>query len=359
MSTLRVLGVAYLDSASAFVMAATFAAHPTLTPFLKGQARAVAEGFQAGVLTPAREFARRERAAIFEKDEPVRTIAIAPPQPGELRTYAHSSVPPIRPHHVTGQVNPQFAARLGDIIAPDLPAGSVAEPAHGAPPTIASNHPSPVNERAAGLRLKASLTPEMLASFDLFLYVSKADRGPLAQRMYVFQKQPGDMLKLRYDWAASTGREKEEVSAAGQPAFTDTPRGYYQLDPARMYWRYHSTAWNQSMPFSMFFNWQRQGLQTGLAIHGATGADIDKLGQRASAGCVHIAPENAELLYHLIQADYQGTVPRPAYDARTATTSTSGDFQHDAKGHLAMARGYKVLIFIEDYGGENVVAALF
>ena len=37
--------------------------------------------------------------------------------------------------------------------------------------------------------LKTSLTPEMVQNFDLFIYVSKADRGPLAQRMYVFRKQ--------------------------------------------------------------------------------------------------------------------------------------------------------------------------
>jgi hypothetical protein len=32
---------------------------------------------------------------------------------------------------------------------------------------------------------------------------------------------------------------------------------------------------------------------------------------------------------------------------------------HDASGNLKMADGYKVLIFIEDYGGQDVVAALF
>ena len=35
---------------------------------------------------------------------------------------------------------------------------------------------------------EGSLTPEMRGHFDLFLYVSKADHGPLAQRMYVFQQ---------------------------------------------------------------------------------------------------------------------------------------------------------------------------
>ena len=32
---------------------------------------------------------------------------------------------------------------------------------------------------------------------------------------------------------------------------------------------------------------------------------------------------------------------------------------HDNDGRLELAKGYKVLVFIENYGGENVVAALF
>ncbi len=58
----------------------------------------------------------------------------------------------------------------------------------------------------------------MLNNFDLFLYVSKAERGPLAQRLYVFRKESGEDLVLVYDWAASTGRERQEVSPRGRRA---------------------------------------------------------------------------------------------------------------------------------------------
>ena len=33
------------------------------------------------------------------------------------------------------------------------------------------------------------------------------------------------------------------------------------------------------MPNAMFFNWEREGVQTGLAIHAATGDDIAQAGQ--------------------------------------------------------------------------------
>ena len=39
--------------------------------------------------------------------------------------------------------------------------------------------------------------------------------------------------------------------------------------------------------------------------------------------------------------------------------SSDGILLHDRQGHVQMAEGYKVLVFIENYGGDNVVAALF
>jgi hypothetical protein len=126
-----------------------------------------------------------------------------------------------------------------------------------------------------------------------------------------------------------------------------------------MYRSYHSASWDQDMPYAMFFNWEREGLQTGLAIHAATGSEIEKLGTRASAGCVHLAPKNAATLFELIQQHYRGPVPRLAYDDTTQTLSNQGEFLRGRDGRLAMMEGYRVLVRIEDYGGANMVAALF
>jgi lipoprotein-anchoring transpeptidase ErfK/SrfK len=208
-------------------------------------------------------------------------------------------------------------------------------------------------------RLRDNLTRELFANFELFLYVSKADSGPWAQRMYVFRKQANGDLALLYDWPVSTGRERIEFNPAGRRMATFTPQGYYELDPKRFYARYRSTEWGKPMPYTMFFNWIRDGNQTGLAIHAATGDDIARLGKRASAGCVHLAPENARTLFTLIRSRYRGLAPRFVMDRRTATMSNDGILLHDASGRPRMAEGYKVLVFIENYGGDNVVAALF
>ncbi len=208
-------------------------------------------------------------------------------------------------------------------------------------------------------RLKDNLTHELYENFELFLYVSKANTGPWAQRMYVFQKQPSGDLSLLYNWPVSTGREQVEFNPAGRRLRTVTPEGYYELDPDRSYEHYRSHEWGKSMPYAMFFNWIRHGDQTGLAIHAASGDDVALLGKRASAGCIHLSLDDAHTLYALIRSHYRGLAPRFAIDRRTGTMSNQGIMLHDASGNVKMAEGYKVLIFIENYGGENVVAALF
>jgi hypothetical protein len=374
MSALRILALSYLASASVFVVAATLVTHPAMMR----QAASVARLF-------------RDRAPP-DYVSPVVRLTMAPqadaPVPHHLVKPADARITDDR------LTDPDFSASASVTILPDLspeaapvpaepkmirppvaqmpqfdiaraePAFKIPEP----PPLSGSdsrgepfqNLPPVAHNRAeaAALRLKSTLTPEMLQNFDLFLYVSKADHGPLAQRMVVFRKSRQGNLGLLYDWAASTGREQSEVSPRGKSTFTATPTGFYELDPERMYRRYHSYSWDQDMPHAMFFNWERQGLQTGLAIHSATGDDIARLGSRASAGCVHLSPENAATLYDLIRGDYRGDVPRFAYNYDTDTMSNRGDFMHRRDGSLKMKDGYRVLVEIEDVGGEKLIASL-
>ncbi len=212
-------------------------------------------------------------------------------------------------------------------------------------------------------RIRASLSPEIYANFDLFLYVSKADRGPWSQRMYVLAKETkgaDSELALLHKWAASTGRETVETAkGSGKRVFTDTPAGVYQLDPKRFYRHYRSVQWDTPMPNSMFFNWMKNGYATGLAIHGVSDEEeIALLGQRASAGCVHLSPENSAALFNMIRANYKGTVPRFALDRRTMTVSNDGKLARRSDGALDMIEGYRVLVYIENFGGEDRVSTL-
>jgi L,D-transpeptidase catalytic domain len=85
-----------------------------------------------------------------------------------------------------------------------------------------------------------------------------------------------------YDWRVSTARSGYR-----------TPRGTYR--PYQLVRMHYSHKYHMSpMPYSIFF-------AGGYAIHGtySTGS----LGRPASHGCIRLAPSNAALLYHMVQAE--------------------------------------------------------
>ncbi len=397
MSSLRKLSAIYIAAASAYAVAIACSHNPALAVMAKD---AGAEGMRIGgevaialnnhVVRPGWAFARVETADLYRriadamKPAPVETartraapstrvpvraepepvVAARTPQP--KRPAPHVIAAPQPPVLRPAITEPQAVARVTpprprvDLeLAPQTTAPPQAASAIPNPPAADNHQPSPAELARVSDRLRDSLTAEMLANFDLFLYVSKAESGPWAQRMYVFDKKADGSLVMLYNWPVSTGREKIEYNAAGLRLPSYTPAGYYELDPGRFYTHYTSIQWNQPMPYAMFFNWVHNGSKTGLAIHGATGADIALLGSRASAGCVRLAPQNAQLLFNLIRNRYKGDVPRFDFDKRTATMANNGLLLHDANGHLEYTHGYRVLVFIENFGGENVVAALF
>ncbi len=375
MSSLRILGLSYLATASLFTLAIFFSDHASLRMVTNEAAQLVAGQFQSRVMAPVLLFVRLEDEKILD---PQVSVPLAAPGPDDARLLAHAAVPPIAARKV---VAPDLAPAEPTIIMPDLPdlpdvpdagqgyggTASPPPPKFSKPDTFSALMPPDIQpdsalgaaeRKAVTAQLTQNLAPAMLKNFDLFLYVSKARTGPLAQRLYVFKKDSSGALVMAYDWAASTGREQYEISPVGVHARTDTPAGFYELDPERMYSAYHSHAWDQSMPYAMFFNWEDHGDQTGLAIHAAVGDDISKLGSRASAGCVHISPAHAQLLFNMIRADYRGKAPRFVYDQASQTMSNHGDMMRDAHGNLVMADGYRVLVDIENFSGADRLAAL-
>jgi L,D-transpeptidase-like protein len=247
-------------------------------------------------------------------------------------------------HHHHGELAPISTSEVTEFSAPPAPSSKV----------------KPSDEVAAvEERLRRSLSEELFNHFELFLYVSKAVSGPLAQHMYVFQKNTYRDISLLYDWPVSTGRDRTEKNVEGVMLSSFTPAGYFKLDPNRFYRHHTSSEWRQPMPFAMFFDWVERGMPTGLAIHAATGNDIAALGRRASAGCIRLAPKAAETLFTLIRSRYRGLTPRFAVDHRTGTMRNDGIILHDANGRAELTEGYKVLVVVENYGGANLIAAMY
>jgi lipoprotein-anchoring transpeptidase ErfK/SrfK len=276
------------------------------------------------------------------------------------------------PESITFSIMPLHLPLRGSLLE-DRPAAEPTAPAKNPNATpkaksspaiqFAADPASPATVALVADRLHANLNPELYSHFDLFLYVSKADAGPWAQLMYAFAKKRVDgkpELSLLNTWPVSTGRESMETNPHGVAMMTDTPAGYYQLDPDRFFRHYRSMQWGMQMPNSMFLNWVTHGNPTGLAIHGvATPEEIAMIGQRASAGCVELAPEDSRKLFDLIKSDYKGRVPRFAYDRKSRTTNNQGKLARDKNGSLKMMDGYRVLVLIENYGGSDTVSQLY
>ncbi len=212
--------------------------------------------------------------------------------------------------------------------------------------------PGVANAGQAFDRLRVKVSDNLYPYFDVFLYVSKAAGGPLAQRMYIFHKDASGGLVFEQTFLVSTGRERHEKY------FTSTPTGLFELDPNRFERSHYSRTWHASMPWAMFFDATIKGRQTGVALHSA-GVHVADLGSRASGGCVRLPPEKAAELFDRFQREERGYVPRFAFDASANRTSAIGLLQRDSAGRPLMQSGYKVLVVIEDYpGGPALVAAL-
>lgn len=212
-------------------------------------------------------------------------------------------------------------------------------------------------------RLRMRVPQEVMKHFDLFLYVSKAtpDKGSWAQTMFVLARTEANIYELRHSWKVSTGKEEMVMSPAGRMLGTNTPEGMFKLDRWRSFEDYTSRQWQSPMPYAIFFDWKIEGRVSGLALHGSDAKGESELGNRASHGCIRMATDNARTLFQLITQNHKGRVPKFQIDPATGTMSTKGILQRDENGKLVMTSGYKVLVFIEDYGGpaNDQIAALF
>ena len=107
------------------------------------------------------------------------------------------------------------------------------------------------------------------AKADIEVRVDKA-----AQRMTVIVDGVNS-----YTWVVSTGL------GGGPPSGT--------FSPQRLERKWNSRTFNWApMPYSIFFDGP-------YAIHGTT--HVKQLGQRASKGCVRLHPDNAAILFDLVQ----------------------------------------------------------
>ncbi len=208
------------------------------------------------------------------------------------------------------------------------------------------------DESDPAVRMLKQTPDDVEGYFGLYLYISKASAGPLAQHMFVYERGVDGSMSLRHDWPVSTGREKQERTPSGRKTFTSTPIGIFKLDPNRFHKNWRSRAWNADMPWTMFLDAVENGGMSGIAIHAAGRGKISQLGRRASGGCIRLAPENAELLFNTIRKSFAGLVP--VFTMNGDSTNLGGEPARLADGSVELTYGYRVMLFIEDYAGDHL-----
>jgi len=117
----------------------------------------------------------------------------------------------------------------------------------------------------------------------------------------------------KYRWPVSTGK-----------AGYSTPSGTFTATSMNEVW-YSKQYDNAPMPHAVFF------MKDGHAIHGTY--EVKNLGKPVSHGCVRISPENAAILYGLVQENglentkvvLTGSSPDGEYKVAKGRTSPRGD----------------------------------
>ena len=192
--------------------------------------------------------------------------------------------------------------------------------------------------------IRGRLSNELLSYYETILYVNKAAKGSTAQTLRIFTRTSagGDWVETKR-LKVSTGREKQEQY------FTSTPAGVFNIDGQRVFKIAYSAKWGGSpMPFAMFFDVQFASRKTGIAIHGAPHGSENKLGSRASGGCIRVGNKEVEELYKWITGSLQGEVPAFAWDKARGKTSSDAVIERDASGQPVLKKGYKALVVIVD-----------
>src|SRR5258706_5601788 len=130
--------------------------------------------------------------------------------------------------------------------------------------------------------------------------------------------------RLLYVWPVSTGQDR-----------FSTPSGVYMPERLERTW-FSRAYYNSPMPHAIFFH-------NGFAIHGSY--DIARLGGPASHGCVRLHPQDAALLYRMVEHEGPGNTtivvgggwsPNPM---RPQSRDPDEPLQPPYRGDGAIARG--------------------
>lgn len=190
-----------------------------------------------------------------------------------------------------------------------------------------------------------------MRDFEYVIVVNKSKSGPYAQTMRIYDYG----YKIR-EVKVSTGREgfelrrKNKVCAGAPPKsyWSQTPTGFYT--PKYLEEKHNSSSWDSDMPFAIFFD-----VENGLALHEVHPHYVNRIGTRASGGCVRQDHDTAEFLFSRVLATEGAAIPEVNLDG-TPVLDEQGNVKHINKqavinektGTKMNFNTYSALIIIEE-----------
>lgn len=194
-------------------------------------------------------------------------------------------------------------------------------------------------------------TKPWMRDFQYVIVVNKAKRGPYAQTMRLYEFG----YKI-HEAKVSTGREgfelrrKNKVCAGAPPKsyWSQTPTGFYT--PKYLEKKHTSSSWDSDMPFAIFFD-----IDNGLALHEVHPHYKDRIGSRASGGCIRQDGDTAEFVFKKVLATEGALVPEVNLDG-TPVLDEQGNVKYINKqivvsgktGAVNKFNTYSALIIVEE-----------
>jgi lipoprotein-anchoring transpeptidase ErfK/SrfK len=205
------------------------------------------------------------------------------------------------------------------------------------------------------------------------VYVNARPDGPMAQRMWVLQRDGAGAWRLAlqdgpywqgkaaaeapaYSWPVSTGRKYPGDSRSGP-----TPLGIFNVDDRRYRPGWGSPGMYNALYIDLHYS---GGRASGVAIHGTTPNQYRKLGRIDSHGCVRMHMANADQVWQLVHPDRKrgeasplwGEIPRYfTSDPGKGGMSPRFGYVRDGSlltgpdGQVLMRPGYRmVFVFFRD-----------
>ncbi len=197
------------------------------------------------------------------------------------------------------------------LAAPPLPEQSPGFSAKAAEFRLKQKNPALYYLEKVGRTRKYYVRPSDIdPRFTIALYVNVANRGPMAQRMWVLQRDElgadwklglwderywkprlaGTDARPSFSWKISSGRKYPGDDRSGP-----TLSGVFTLDERKGRTRFGYTA--PGMINVMYIDYHyRSGRRSGIAFHGTTNGRYRLLGRPDSHGCIRMTKRNARAL---------------------------------------------------------------